>query len=155
MVEFDPATTAYLVKEDDGYHVIDADGTKSDVCKLNKEGDYIALPVNAANRQWAAVKKAEVFFAENPDGQMPMAYRATRTIDNTKPRVPNAKLIDYLSEDDKAEYMAIIDRANAARLADIQANKKPMTEEEKLLAKIAKLQASLEALKTKEESDNV
>ena len=68
-------------------------------------------------------------------------------------RIPNAKLIDYLSDEDKAEYMAIIERAKAAMEA---ARKKPMTEEEKIQAKIDKLMAQmakLNAAKAKTEED--
>lgn len=54
--------------------------------------------------------------------------------------VPNKKLIEYLSDAEKEEYMAIIERARQAYEA---AKAKPMTEKEKLEAKIAKLQAQI------------
>jgi hypothetical protein len=49
----------------------------------------------------------------------------------------------YLSDSEKEEYMAIIERARQAYKA---AKAKPMTEKEKLEAKIAKLQAQIAAM---------
>lgn len=131
---------AYLVKRDDGYHVIDHDGTEGPVCTKRTADGYIILTPNAANRKNVNEKKAEAFFAENPDGRIEFTYKATRKLGDAPKSLPNAKLISYLSEEDQAEYKAIIDRAIAARDAD---RKKPLTEEEKIRARIAKLQAQL------------
>ena len=58
-------------------------------------------------------------------------------------RTPNAKLISYLPQDLQDEYNAIIARAIEAKNAS---KKKPMTEREKLEAKLAKMQAQLAAM---------
>ena len=140
---------AYIVKRDDGYHVIDKDGTEGPVCKLTNDQKSICLTPNAANRQWYAVKRLEAAFADPSCENVPLYYKATRHIDPNAPKtpstksVPNAKLISYLPEDLQAEYKSIVERARAAMLAD---KKKPLTEEEKLRARIAKMQAQLEAL---------
>lgn len=136
---------ATIVKRDDGYHVIDKDGTEGPVCKISADGKSICLTKNAANRQWYSVKLLEKNFADGVT-EIPLYYRATKHLDpNRVSPLPNAKLISYLSEELQAEYKAIIERAREAMAAD---KKKPMTEIEKLQAKIAKLQAQLEATQT-------
>lgn len=133
---------ATIVKEDDGFHVIDFDGTKGPVCKYCDANDKtIVLTKNKSNRQWFNRAKAEAEIAEK--GHVDLYYKAARKLGEvSRNSMPNAKLISYLSEELQAEYKAIIDKAIAAREAD---RKKPMTEEEKLRARIAKLQAQLAA----------
>lgn len=133
---------AQLVKREDGYHVIDQDGTEGPVCNKRTADGYIILTPNAANRKCVNEKLAEETFAKGVES-IPLTYKATRTIGSTGPKIPNAKLIEYLDEADKAEYLAIIERARAAYDAD---HKKPMTELEKAQAKVAKAQAALAKL---------
>ncbi len=134
---------AYLVKLEDGYHVKSLDGDIGPLCKYVTTDGYIKLSVNEANRKYFNFKAAEKFFAENPTGEIPMAYRETRVITVTKNPYPNMKLIGYLPEDLQNEYKAIIDRAREAMNAD---KVKPMTEREKLEAKIAKAKEALAKL---------
>lgn len=135
---------AKLVKDEDGtYHVIDKDGTKGPACKIVENGFGIALTPNAANRLWINHAKADKMLEEAE--YIPLYYKPTRKLGPKASHLPNAKLISYLSEEDQAEYKAIIDRAREAMEAD---KKKPMTDVEKVQAKIAKLQAQLAALTT-------
>lgn len=142
---------ATIVKRDDGYHVVDKDGTEGPVCKLTGDGKSICLTPNAANRQWYAIKRLEAAFADPSCTEVPLYFKASRHLDPNAPKtpraLPNAKLISYLPEDQQAEYKAIIDRARAAMEAD---KKKPLSEEEKLRARIAKLQAQLDGMTTTE-----
>ena len=141
---FDPNTVyATIVKKDDGFHVVDFDGTEGPVCKFCDENDKtIVLTKNKSNRQWFNRAKAEAEIAEK--GHVDLYYKATRKIGEvSRNTMPNAKLISYLSEEDQAEYKAIMDRAIAARDAD---KKKPMSDKEKLQAKIDKLKAQLAEL---------
>ena len=140
---------AYLVKQEDGYHVESLTGDVGPICKYITTDGYIKLSVNDANRKYYNFKAAEKFFAENPDGKIPLAYRETRTITAVKNPYPNMKLIAYLPEDLQAEYKAIIDRARAAQQDD---KAKPLTEKEKLEAKIAKAKAALAKLTAEAES---
>ena len=136
---------AKIVKEDDGYHVVDQDGTVGPVCKLVDEGGKtIALTKNAANRFWYNKAKADAEIEQN--GYCPLYYKASKKFGPAGSRstaLPNAKLISYLSEEEQEEYKAIIARAIAARDAD---KKKPMTELEKAKAKAEKAKAAYEAL---------
>lgn len=140
---------AYLVKQEDGYHVVSLNGDVGPLCKYITSDGYIKLSVNEANRKYFNFKAAEKFFDENPDGKIPLAYRETRVIGPKKDTYPNMKLIAYLSEDLQAEYKAIIDRAREAQQAD---KAKPLTEKEKLEAKIAKAKAALAKLTAEAES---
>lgn len=140
---------AYLVKLEDGYHVESLNGDVGPVCDKRTTDGYIKLSDNEANRKCYNEKAAEKFFAENPDGKIPLAYKETRSIGPKKDTYPNMKLIAYLSEDLQAEYKAIIDRAREAQQAD---KAKPLTEKEKLEAKIAKAKAALAKLTAEAES---
>lgn len=144
---------AYVVKHDDGYHVVDAaTGEEGPVCNRRTADGYIILTPNAANRKCVNEKNAEAYFAANPDGKIELTYKATRTIGSTSPKMPNEKLIAYLSPEEQEEYKAIIARAIAARDAD---KKKPMTELEKAQAKFAKAQAALNKLMSEAAGEDI
>ena len=139
----DPNTVyAHIVKRDDGYHVIDFDGTEGPVCNKRTSDGYIILTPNKANRKCYNEVKAEKFFADGGE-MIDLTYKASRTVGSCKAHMPNEKLISYLPEDLQAEYKAIIDRAIAARDAD---KTKPMTELEKAQAKLEKAKAALAKL---------
>ena len=132
---------ARIIKQDDGFHVVDQDGTIGDVCKLTDEGDKtIVLTPNASNRKYYNKAKAEA--AIEQDGYCGLTRKDTIKIGSVT-RTPNAKLISYLPQDLQDEYNAIIARAIEAKNA---AKKKPMTEAEKLAARIAKMQAQYDAM---------
>lgn len=142
---------AKLVKEDDGYYLVDNDGTKTgplgyvgyNASKVSDENPAtaIALPKNASCRQWCSIKKAEAEIADH--GYVTLTYKPHKTIGSVGPRTLNANLVKYLPEDLRAEYDAIIARAVEARTA---AMNKPKTELEKAQEKLAKAQAALEKL---------
>lgn len=142
---------AYLVKDGDEYFVEDLEGNRGNACIISKD-DYIALTPNKANRKWYRHTKADAQFEGGID-KIPLYYKATKTfgpVGSRSTAMPNAKLIAYLSEEEQAEYKAIIERAIAARDAD---KKKPMTEKEKLEAKIAKAKEALAKLEAEAAND--
>lgn len=144
-IEVTAEPKAYLVKREDGFHVIDEDGTEGEVLTITKDDKSFVLTPNASNRKWYAVARAEKEAPEIGD-MIPLVYKESRHLDGTStgaPKLPNAKLISYLSEEEQAEYAAIIERARAAKDAD---KKKPLTEAEKLQRQIEKLQAKLSAM---------
>ena len=145
---------AYLVRLEDGFHVIDQDGTVGPVCNKRTSDGYIILTPNASNRKCYNEKNANKFFDENPDGKIGFVYKATRTTTGVT-HIPNEKLISYLPQDLQDEYRAIIDRAIAARndskskpLTDIE---KARIKLEKAKAKLADLEALVAELSTNEE----
>ena len=144
---------ATIVKRDDGYHVVDHDGTEGPVCKLTNDLKSNCLTPNAANRQWYAVKRLEAAFADPSCTCVPLYYKGARTISSTGPKtksIPNAKLIAYLSEEEQAEYNAIIERARAAMDAD---KKKPLTEVEKAELRLKRAQEALAKLQAQAQAE--
>lgn len=133
---------AKIIKEDDGYHVVDFDGTVGPACKYCDANDKtIVLTKNASNRQWFNRAKADAEIEAN--GFVLLQYKESKHFGPSGNKLPNEKLIGYLSEELQAEYKAIIERAKAAREA---AKTKPLTELERAQAKLAKAQAALAKL---------
>ena len=150
----DPDTVlAKLVKRDDGYHVIDCvTGEEGPVCNKRTADGYIILTPNSSNRKCVNEKNAETYFAANPDGSIDLTYKATRKLGESGPKLPNAKLIAYLSEEEQNEYKDIIARAIAARDAE---KAQPKTDLEKAQARLAKAKAAYEALLAEAANDTI
>ena len=150
LVEGEPY--AKIIKDDEGnFHVVDFDGTVGPVCKFCDADDKtIVLTKNKSNRQWFNRKKADAEISEK--GFVELCYKPTRHVGSIGSKLPNEKLISYLSEDLQAEYRAIVERAIAAREA---AKTKPMTELEKAQAKLAKAQAALAKLEAEAAEGNI
>ena len=133
---------AHIVKEDDGYHLINlSDGVKSDVLKIIEDGRTLVLPVNDSNRKWMVVAKADAEIEKN--GFVALTYKATKVLGPVGRRIPNEKLLAYLTEDEANEVKAIINEAYDRMEAEKAANKKPVTDIDKVKAKIEKLQKQL------------
>jgi uncharacterized membrane-anchored protein len=134
---------AKLIKLDDGYHVLDADGSIGPICdKVTRDG-YLVLSPNSANRKNINKKNIDRYFAENPNGYINFTYKKTRVLGPAKDRLPNAKLIAYLSQEEQEEYKAIIARAYQAKET---AKHQPKTELEKARHKAEKAVAAYHKL---------
>lgn len=104
----------------------------------SKDKWHIVLGPNSANRKYIAHNE---FFAKAVDGVYIVEDKTTG------PRVlgtaqPDRKLVPYMTDEDREKYEAIIARAMQNREAQKTVE---LTEEEKLMAQIAKLQAKLAA----------
>ncbi len=104
----------------------------------SKDKWHIVLGPNSANRKYIAHNE---FYAKAVDGVYTVEDKTTG------PRVlgtaqPDKKLVPYMTPEDKERYDAIIARAIENRNAQKNVE---LTEEEKLLAQIAKLEAKLAA----------
>jgi hypothetical protein len=102
----------------------------------SKDKWHIVLGPNSANRKYIAHNE---FNAKAEDGVYIVEDKTTG------PRVlgtaqPDKKLVPYMTDEDREKYEAIIARAIENRNAQKAVE---LTEEEKLLAQIAKLQAKL------------
>ena len=147
IVDVDVNAIVKIVKDDEGYHCVQPDGTVSPALKIIENGRTLVLPKNPANRQYCAVVKADAGIAEN--GEFVLAVRTTpkKDISSYSNKLPNEKLIAYLPEAEQEEYKAIIARAIQAHDADREANKKkPMTDAEKAQAKVNKILAQLKEM---------
>lgn len=112
----------------------------------SKDKWHIVLDKNSANRKYIAHNE---FFSKNQEGEYIVKDKTTG------PRVlgtaqPDRKLVPFMTEKDKASYDAIIARALANREAQKNVE---LTDEEKLEAQIAKLQAKLKAKKAEVEQE--
>ena len=99
---------------------------------------HIVLGQNSANRKYIAHNE---FYAKAENGVYIVEDKTTG------PRVlgtaqPDKKLVPYMTPEDKEKYDAIIARAIENRNAQKNVE---LTEEEKLIAQIAKLQSKLDA----------
>ena len=137
---------AKIIKDDEGYKVVDGDGSIGPVCTKMTVDGYLILSPNAANRKCINKELLDQVF-ENGATEVPLTYRATRTIGSPSNKIPNEKLLVYATDEEKEEYLAIIAEAKAAMEAD---KKKPLTEREKHEAKIAKAQEALAKLLAEE-----
>lgn len=104
----------------------------------SKDKWHIVLGPNSANRKYIAHNE---FFAKAENDEYVVEDKTTG------PRVlgtaqPDKALVPYMTAEDKERYEAIIARAIENRNAQ---KKVELTEEEKLEAQIAKLQAKLDA----------
>ena len=125
-----------IYKTNDTFYMEDNDT----IVELSPNKDYfLKLPENSVNRVWVSCKKVDK--APNQTIDYGDIVKTPRTLTTSK-----RPLEDYLNDEDKAVYLALIEKAKKARE---EATKKPMTEEEKLKAKIAKYQAQYEALLAK------
>lgn len=147
VVDVDVNAVVKIIKDDEGYHCVQPDGTVSGALKIIEDGRTLVLPKNPANRQYCAVAKADAGITEN--GEFVLTVRTTpkKDVSSYSNKLPNEALIAYLPEAEQEEYKAIIARAIAARDAEREANKKkPMTETEKAQAKVTKIIAQLKEL---------
>ena len=125
-----------IYKTNDTFYMEDNDT----IVELSPNKDYfLKLPENSVNRVWVSCRKVDN--APNQTIDYGDIVKTPRTLTTSK-----RPLEDYLNDEDKAVYLALIEKAKKARE---EATKKPMTEEEKLKAKIAKYQAQYEALLAK------
>lgn len=102
---------------------------------------HIVLGQNSANRKYIAHNE---FFAKMNNDVYIVEDKTTgpRTLGTSQ---PDKKLVPYMTSEDKEMYEAIISRAAANR--ESQKKTKPVTEEERYLAQIAKLEKKLAKIK--------
>lgn len=125
-----------IYKTNDTFYMED----NNTIVELSPNKDYfLKLPENSVNRVWVSCRKVDN--APNQTIDYGDIVKTPRTLTTSK-----RPLEDYLNDEDKAVYLALIEKAKKARE---EATKKPMTEEEKLKAKIAKYQAQYDALLAK------
>ena len=135
------SNTGYeLVIKDDNGLIVD---TKS-IDTIVDDGKTLKLPENPSNRKYFNLAKVEA-----ADGIVELTYKESIML-GTRSTEPKEKkpLEDYLNDEDKALYLALVEKAKKNRS---EANKKvPMTEKEKLQAKVARLQAQIAKMESEE-----
>ena len=120
--------------------VIDEQGNET-VHALNdkpKNEPYtLILPANPSNRKYFSSKKVD-----EAGGEIELAYKESRTLGSRAETSTRKQLHEYLSDDEQALFLSLLEKAKMNRE---QEQKKVMTPEEKLKAKIARLQAEYDS----------
>ena len=137
---------AIITKHDDMYFVTDANGTYGP-CKLCGDnakpgGDTaVVLPKNASNRQWFNRKRTDAAIVEN--GYCELTYKESKHFGPAGSSLLKNPLIAYMTDEEKAEYTAIVQKAIDAKAADKAI---PVTDVDKAKAKMEKAKAEYEKL---------
>lgn len=137
-----------------GYSIIDHGNTIHCVnVSVYKDRKVLRLPDNSTCRVWADVKRLDAAIAA--DGKLTLGYKARVTQGTGGTHYPQEKLIAFLSEEEQAEYKAIVDKARQA-IADAKAAAKavPLTPYEKAKKALERAQAKLAELEAAEASNN-
>ena len=131
-----------------GYELVTVDEKGNEVVvpidnQPKDEPFTLILPENESNRKYFSSKKVDA-----AGGKIELTYKESKTFGPRSESTTRKGLEEYLEGDDKATYLALVEKAKAAREA---ANKKaPMTEYEKKLRAVERAQAALEALLAKQ-----
>ena len=113
------------------------------VVELTPNADYyLKLPANTCNRVWVSCAKVDKAPGQCID--YGAEAKVARVLGPREGNVERKPLEDYLDEKDRKTYLALIEKAKAARTA---ANKKqPMSELEKAQRAVEKWQARVALL---------
>lgn len=145
---------AKIIKDGDELKVMDLDNNYlGSITRTIEEGRTYALPNNPANRKWISVALVARTFDAGAEEIM-LTYKASKHFGTSPNRGKlvgvNKKLLEYLSDEEKAEVEAIIGRALEARQAEMDAIKAAKNDPiAKLKATIEKLHAKLDELEGK------
>lgn len=103
----------------------------------------LVLPANESNRKYFNSKKVDA-----AGGEIELTYKESKTFGPRTESAPRKSLEEYLEGEDKAMYLALVEKAKANREA---ANKKaPMTEYEKRVRAVERAQAKLAELQAQQ-----
>ena len=128
-----------------GYELvtIDAQGNESvQPIQSTYKGEpkTLILPENPSNRKYFNSDKVD-----KAGGEIELTYKESRTIGARTESTVRKGIEEWLNDEDKALYLALVEKAKKAR---DEANKKPkMTDLEKAEAAVARAMAKVEALK--------
>lgn len=144
------------IKKVDDQYIMDVDGTETVLEVKQPKGwdPTIMLPENPTGRKLINQAAADKRLEAN-GGSFELTVRTAHATGPRGKTIPNAKLVEYLKTLDNGqelydEYMGIIDEAYKAMEA---AKAKPLTEKEKLMAKIEKAKKALAALEANENEE--
>lgn len=155
---------AFTHTGDDVYHVMSLDKTVDYgecVIKPNPGSNMkqtIFIPNSPCNRKYILTNVSNRHFAENDE--MVLEYKASKRLEGCghasyelgQPLKKDAKLVAYMSDEEKAEYQTIVDAAIEVYNAQAKA---PKTELEKAQAALAKAQRQIAILNGEEVPEEV
>ena len=115
---------------------------QGNVVEVTPNKDYwLKLPANSCNRVWTNCAKVDK--AANQCVDYGDEVKVPRTITG-RSAVERKPLEDYLSEEDRKTYLALVEKAKKAR--EEATKKKPLTEVEKAQREVEKWQARVALL---------
>lgn len=116
---------------------------QGNIVEVTPNKDYwLKLPTNSCNRVWVSCAKVDKAATQCVD--YGAEVKVARVLGPREGNVERKPLEDYLDEKDRKTYLALIEKAKAARTA---ANKKqPMSELEKAQREVEKWQARVALL---------
>lgn len=115
---------------------------KGNVVEVTPNKDYwLKLPANSCNRVWTNCAKVDKAANQCVDYGDEVKVPRTITGRSVAERKP---LEDYLSEEDRKTYLALVEKAKKAR--EEATKKKPLTELEKAQREVEKWQARVALL---------
>lgn len=128
-----------VYKTNDAFFMEDVNG----VVELTPNADYyLKLPANTCNRVWVSCAKVDKAPGQCID--YGTEAKVARVLGPREGNVERKPLEDYLDKNDRETYLALIEKAKAARAA---ANKKvPLTELEKAQRAVERAQARVALL---------
>lgn len=104
------------------------------------EPKTLILPENPCNRKYFNSDKVD-----KAGGEIELTYKESKSFGPRSESVSRKGIEEWLNDDDKALYLALVEKAKKAR---DEANKKPkMTDLEKAEAAVARAMAKVEALR--------
>ena len=142
IIKSQDATTGYAIVIEDG----NGDLKTINLDKMDKNyPNLIVLPTNPANRKWISKDKLDTI-KNFPDDGLKLEYKESKKLGPYTRE--NKPLEDYLNEEDRATYDALMAKAKANKEAAIAAAKAAANDPvKKLELQIEKMQAQLRALK--------
>lgn len=142
IIKSQEATTGYAIVIEDG----NGDSKTIKLDKMDKNyPNLIVLPTNPANRKWISKDKLDAI-KNFPDDGLKLEYKESRKLGPYTQE--NKPLEDYLDEEDRKAYLALIEKAKANKEAAIAAAKAAANDPiKKLEAEIERKMAQLKALR--------
>ena len=127
-----------------GYEIVFDDKVISIDKTYPNEPTTLILPENPSNRKYFSSKKVDA-----AGGEIELTFKETRTLGSrTESSAPRKGLEEYLDEDDKALYLALVEKAKKNRE---QATKKvPLTPLEKAQRAVERAMANLQKVQNGE-----
>lgn len=106
------------------------------------EPTTLVLPVNPSNRKYFSSKKVDA-----AGGELELEYKESKHTGPRSESTPRKGLEEWLDDEDRAAYLALVEKAKSNREAAQKAAKTPKKSKAELEAELEAALAELEALK--------
>lgn len=125
-----------------GYELV-FDGTVVSIDRTYPgEPTTLVLPQNPSNRKYFSSKKVDA-----AGGELELEYKESKSFGPRQESAPRKGLEEWLDEDDKATFLALVEKAKANRAAAQKAATPHKKSKAELEAELARLQEMLAKLK--------